>query len=95
MGRVQHLGRGAGGLAGAAAARGSLRRRMMWRALGLAIALAAGFAIFYLDAVTPRPASASAPPDRFSAGRAMADVRAMAPRRTRWARPPTPGSGTI
>ena len=49
----------------------------MRRALGLAIALAAGFAIFYLGAVTPRPAPADAPPDRFSAGRAMVDVRAM------------------
>src|SRR5271155_183145 len=49
----------------------------MRRALGLAIALAAGFAIFYLGAVTPKPAPADAPPDRFSAGRAMVDVRAM------------------
>ena len=49
----------------------------MWRALGLAIALAAGFAIFYLGAVTPSPAPADAPPDRFSARRAMVDVRAM------------------
>jgi hypothetical protein len=49
----------------------------MWRALGLAIALAAGFAIFYMDAVTPSPAPANAPPGRFSAGRAMVDVRAM------------------
>ena len=49
----------------------------MWRPLGLAVALAAGFVIFYLGAVTPRPRPADAPPDRFSAGRAMADIRVM------------------
>jgi len=50
----------------------------MWRALGLVIALVGGFAIFYLDAVTPRPLAADAPPGRFSAGRAMVDIRVIA-----------------
>ena len=49
----------------------------MWKALGLCVALAAGFAIFYLEAVTPRPAPADAPASQFSAGRAMADIRAI------------------
>jgi hypothetical protein len=49
----------------------------MTRLLGLAVALIAGFAIFYLGAVTPPPVPASAPAGAFSAERAMADVRAM------------------
>ena len=49
----------------------------MWKALGLVVALAGGFAIFYLGAVTPRPVAADAPADRFSAGRAMADIRLL------------------
>ena len=49
----------------------------MWRALGFVVALAAGFAIFYLGAVSPPPAPATAPLDQFSAGRAMADIGAM------------------
>jgi hypothetical protein len=44
---------------------------------GLLAALAAGFVIFYFGSVTPPPAPADAPPTSFSAGRAMADIRAM------------------
>ena len=47
------------------------------RRFGLAIALIAGFAIFYLGSVTPRPAPTNAPADAFSAGRAFADIQAM------------------
>ena len=49
----------------------------MVRRIGFAAALIAGFVIFYLGSVTPRPAPASAPADAFSAGRAFADIRAM------------------
>ncbi|MDB5479633.1 MAG: peptidase [Caulobacteraceae bacterium] len=49
----------------------------MWKGLALVIALVAGFAIFYLGAVTPRPVAPDAPTERFSAGRAMVDIRAM------------------
>jgi hypothetical protein len=49
----------------------------MRRALGVLVVLVAAFAIFYLGVVTPRPLAAGASPDRFSAGRAMVDVRAM------------------
>jgi hypothetical protein len=49
----------------------------MGRPLGLAVALIAGFLIFYFGAVTPRPAPLDAPAADFSAGRAMVDVRAM------------------
>jgi hypothetical protein len=52
----------------------------MLKGLVLVVVLLAGFAIFYLDAVTPEPLPASAPPERFSAGRAMADIRAMGSR---------------
>ncbi len=47
------------------------------RRLGLAVALIAGFVIFYLGSVTPKPAPANAPADAFSAGRAFADIQAM------------------
>jgi hypothetical protein len=49
----------------------------MPRLLALAGALIAGFVIFYGDSVTPEPASPDAPASAFSAGRAMADIRAM------------------
>jgi hypothetical protein len=49
----------------------------MVRVIALIAALVGGFALFYVQSVTPRPAPASAPADDFSAGRAMADVRAM------------------
>ena len=52
----------------------------MGRPLGLAIALIAGFWIFYLNAATPKPASLDAPTDEFSAARAMVDVRAIGSR---------------
>jgi len=47
------------------------------RRIGLAIALIAGFVIFYLGSVTPKPAPANAQANAFSAGRAFADVQAM------------------
>ncbi|MHB8530711.1 MAG: M20/M25/M40 family metallo-hydrolase [Caulobacteraceae bacterium] len=50
----------------------------MRRLIGLFACLAAALLIFYLDSVTPRPLSASAPPAVFSAGRAMADIAVMA-----------------
>ena len=49
----------------------------MQKWFGLLAALAAGFVIFYFGSVTPPPAPADAPPTSFSAGRAMADIRAM------------------
>ncbi len=49
----------------------------MQKWFGLLAALITGFVIFYFGSVTPRPAPANAPPAAFSAGRAMADVRAM------------------
>jgi len=49
----------------------------MARLIGLTAALIAGFAIFYLGSVTPKPAPADAPAAAFSAGRAFADVQAM------------------
>jgi hypothetical protein len=49
----------------------------MWKALSLLIALVGGFTIFYVGEVTPRPAPAGAPLDRFSAGRAMQDIQVM------------------
>ena len=51
--------------------------RILWRALPLAVALTAGFAIFYAGAITPPPLPADAPPERFSAGRALSDIRVM------------------
>jgi hypothetical protein len=47
------------------------------RRIGLVAALIAGFVIFYLGSVTPKPAPANAPADAFSAGRAFTDVQAM------------------
>lgn len=48
--------------------------------LGLLLAcLAAAFGLFYLQAASPRPEPADASPGIFSAGRAMADVAAIAP----------------
>ena len=49
----------------------------MGRPLGLAVALIAGFLIFYFNTVTPRPAPLDAPAADFSASRAMVDIRAM------------------
>ena len=50
----------------------------MWKALGTFVALAAAFGpIFYAGVVTPRPLPPRAPLDRFSAGRALTDIRAM------------------
>jgi hypothetical protein len=46
-------------------------------AIGLLVVLAAAFAIFYLGSVTPQPLDVGASLDRFSAGRAMVDIRAM------------------
>ncbi|MDR3513239.1 MAG: M20/M25/M40 family metallo-hydrolase [Caulobacteraceae bacterium] len=51
----------------------------MVRRLALFGCIAAAFVIFYASARTPDPAPAGAPPTAFSAGRAMADVAAMAP----------------
>jgi Peptidase family M28 len=49
----------------------------MRRALAILVVLAAAFAIFYVGEVTPQPLGAGAPADRFSAGRAMVDIRVM------------------
>ena len=49
----------------------------MGRVIALIGALVGGFALFYVQSVTPRPAPAAAPADAFSAERAMVDVRAM------------------
>jgi hypothetical protein len=49
----------------------------MGRVVALVGAMVAGFVLFYVQSVTPRPAPVSAAADAFSAGRAMIDVRAM------------------
>jgi hypothetical protein len=49
----------------------------MGRIIALIAALVCGFAIFYVQSVTPSPAPASVPADAFSADRAMVDVRAI------------------
>jgi hypothetical protein len=49
----------------------------MVRGFALAAALMAGFALFWVGAVTPGPSPTDAPAADFSAGRAMADVRAL------------------
>jgi hypothetical protein len=49
----------------------------MWRTVSLAAALTLAFAIFFVAAVTPRPASVDAAPSAFSAARAIADVRVI------------------
>ncbi len=49
----------------------------MTRGLALAAALIAGFALFWVGVVTPAPSPADSPATDFSAGRAMADVRAL------------------
>jgi hypothetical protein len=49
------------------------------RQLALLGCIAAAFVIFYASARTPAPAPVSAAPTAFSAGRAMADIAAMAP----------------
>ncbi|HEY2178418.1 MAG TPA: M20/M25/M40 family metallo-hydrolase [Caulobacteraceae bacterium] len=51
----------------------------MPRIAALLAVLAAGFALFFTFARTPSPLPASAPATQFSAGRAMADIAAMAP----------------
>lgn len=50
----------------------------MPRLIALVVCLAAGFALFYVSARTPSPLAAGAPAGVFSAGRAMADIAAMA-----------------
>ncbi|MEP6967256.1 MAG: M20/M25/M40 family metallo-hydrolase [Pseudomonadota bacterium] len=50
----------------------------MPRLIALCACLAAGFALFYVSARTPPPLAATAPAAVFSAGRAMADIAAMA-----------------
>jgi len=56
------------------------------RLIALCACLAAGFALFYVSARTPPPLAATAPAAVFSAGRAMADIAAMAgaPHPTTW-----------
>jgi len=51
----------------------------MYRLTTLAAVLAAAFALFFAATATPPPRPANAPPRDFSAGRAMADITAMAP----------------
>ena len=51
----------------------------MARLIAFFVVLAGAFALFYVSTATPPPLSAAAQATEFSAGRAMADIAAMAP----------------